>query len=1256
MNSNLENGDSIMGILRGLIRKEMASRASQQARNDAFEEEKDKDDKQSAAKVQDALANRTTNDPSREVIPNVTFSTNGLASHKEVGALVLNVIRIRDRNVFHDPKWLENKLSEFHKHNDTFEYGSNDYYAIQHIEDSIARMLRKLGKNDRVVDIERREEEINGKPSARKNEYQQLINKMNNLTGKTWDEAVDDLARARGSKATERMKQVVSLIKSNEDPKIKQHADLELARCFDDERKEIRAKMEEAGKILRVSDADNAAALYKDRMQKLADQSEDLDLVYQKIARNIRDTNPEVVEKGRLYDQMRDPVLGRAIEQRILDDPDYMDYWFYHIIEPVLHNPQLEQHKELFTLYPAADMDLFLEIVRKKIGPDGKNLGLNLAAKYTVLKNTIFQSHDMDYFCSHPMQEMKDFISSTSLFLNSYIDTALQDPLVCLAKRIYERELLRIRESHGGWVPREYLSRFEFGKMRAGKLDQMVEVALKEEIKARQLCRVKIDKATGLPYTTNWGKQLLDKNDRYTWEEFAGEKPGGSEDWGGPLSTYKIQAALKQAKGVSLVDQRLLEIIARSKGTGSTAVIDKVRGTVQMFNSVPYENIVRHLEPVVHYYTRFAMGHEYYDAFFNMTIADTPKMTSNHMKQIIKLDMAGRYPEMEEYCKENGLGDISTRLNHTDNPFGYSSMWGTMTKWRNTDATHSFDDWEIDHALGSAVKLTMIGDRFYEKQNSFQVGDKAWAQKKVRKYYTEGDKDSSDLEVREAYQTYQSYRTEFRDRVKRTGTSEERDMAARDEAAHGMDDDFELYWKKVGIKEKKEGSIKTYQNLIDEKWDDDMHSNNRHCDEHGNPKGEALKLIKQLERAYKARVWIQTTMRSPLIVARELEVEWERLGNKTKTPLRNKILREIFEIEIKELKDQGTPEEYEEVLIDEISEIERALGSVSETAIRENRDLTAKDFDDIIGNLKNDPLQINYIHAKRYWEEVLKATLPDHKTVEQVYEALGVQDAINNRARGLRYHQIDWKKIKDIKLDGKRNPNQFIIDGFKGKILNNAVIDRDWRYLFSTEDMGWEYLNIGALGERNPVRRAGDLGDHVAFGQELELYLSSLIVGTPDLDKLTESLKKMSMALSGDYYDVAVEACGRIIYTTGMMYRKADVAWRWGPASLVWNLFNDASIVETIRTRQRGQAMGPNELMQFAHKVVGASIIPSSRYSRMGGRELAPMSEWNGSVLEKRWGSSRLNAVWEIGAWAPFWAFILQILRAFQTPSEEEEK
>lgn len=1261
MTASPENG-SILSILRRLIRKEMVSRASQQARNEKFEEENDKEEKQRATQIQDALSNRTAGDPSREVIPNVSFSTHGLMGHGELGTLVFKVIHAQP-TAYHNYEWLKNTLAEFHQFDGEFEYGSTDANSLQTIEERIEKIIKKIRLNTRNVDLEKELEEIKGKPSREKGEEleEREIEKMLKLEQVSWEQAIEDLASTHGSAATKKIQEAVEAMKKAGEEKIEYKAKEKLEDSIEEAKRDIWKKMEAANESFRR--ARNSKA-FQDQMDRLSEQYHDIDRVYGKVARHILDQYPVgEVEEGRLYDQMRgDPVKGKALEKKILDNPDYMDYWFYKIISPVLYNPMLEQHRELFTLYPAADMDLFLEIVRKKVGPDGKRLGLKEAARYTILKNIIFQSHDMDHFCAHPGQEFKDFISSTSLFLNSYIAAGLQDPMVALAKRIYERELLSMRETNKGFIPREWLARWDQGQRRPGKLDDMVVGALGEALKVRQVYGIKMDKATGMPEIDVWGRQQ--HADRaYKEEEFYGHQPSGSTEWERELGDYKIAAAAKQAKGLSLVDQRMLEIIAKSLGTGGVTYndpdkkgVDGIRRTIDAFNSVPYENIVRHMEPVIHYFTRFALGHEYYDAFFNMMIAENPKMNSEHMKEIIKLDYAGEYEKMEEYCKEHQLGDLTTRLIQQENPWGYSSMWGTMTKWRNSDMVNSFDDWELDQGLSAANKIAVIGDRFYDKKNSFQVGEKTWAQKKVKKYLTEGENDPSKPKVYQAYQAYQSYRKEFRDQLKQYGTFKEREMAVRDEATHGMDDEFELYWRAVGMDQKIIGGGKTYKELFEGKWEEYF---KKFPDGHKelDKKKDAYKLICKLERAYKSRVWVQTTMRSPLIVARELYVERVNMGAKERVPLRNKIIKELLpDIELREFKKFGTPDQRDEARFNKIVEIERAVGNASEIAIRENRDLRAKDFDDIIEQLEGQDLQGNYKKAKEYWIKVKNAMLGEHRTAEYIYEALGIKDARDDRARGLRFHDIDWNKINAINLDDKRDRNKFILgDSFKTELLNNSTIDRVWRHLFSTEDMGWEYLNLNVLGERNPIRRAHDLGDHVGFGQEFEKYLVNLIVGTPDLDKLKDQLKLMSNALAGDYYDVAVEACGKIIYTTGMMYRKEDIAWRWGPVSLVWNLFNDASIVETIRTRQRGSSMGPNELMAFSHKVVGASIIPSSRYSRMGGRELAPFSEWNGSVLEKRWGSSRFNAVWEIGAWAPFWAWLLQLVRAFQAKSEEEE-
>lgn len=763
--------------------------------------------------------------------------------------------------------------------------------------------------------------------------------------------------------------------------------------------------------------------------------------------------------------------------------------------------------------------------------------------------------------------------------------------------------------------------------MRASKLDDMVEKMLKDAIKFDQLYVTKIDKTTGLPSPSVWNRKQIDSSHPYRMEDLYGKEPKQSEDWRRQLGDMKIASALKQAKGLSLVDTRFLEIIALSKGTGT----DFVDGSVSAFNSVPYEGIVRHIEPIIHYYGRYRIGMDIYDAFFNMMITDRPDWNPEDMKEVIRLHHFGDRDELKKYCKDHKLGDLATRLNEADNPFSFSGMWGTMTKWRVGDASADFDDWEKDQAYAAAVKLTTAGDIFSgsDRKSSFQKYDGTWAYKKAKDYFIEHDPN------------YNIFREEYRQRLLSSDEIRDKEMAREN------NQEFEFKWRKIGINQIG-SSGKKYIDVLSAEFKKDL---DPHKGNHPKPDSKVDTLIKQLERAYKARVWVQTAMRSPLIIARELDVAFDKNGYAQKGKLRKKIIWEILGIDLDEIAALRTPTAMEEAGFDRILDLEGAVGAIQQLSIRENRDLKETDFDKI-----DDPTLRTY--AKLYWQKVKTAMFGDFQNIDEIYAKIGIKNAPKNMLRGLRFFDIDWDKIQntDVTKESRLKKDQFIVPELRTDLFNNNLIDRDWRHLFSTEDMGWEYLNVGALGERNPVRRAGDLGSHVEFGQLLEQYINDVInVPKPKLDDIVEYQHKMLVAMSGDFLDIGNNAMGRIAYTTGRIWQKADWAWKLpfgiGPIA---GLMKDTSVGQMIHGRDRGDSWGPNEMLQYV-QAVGSRILPKSRFSRLGGREIAPNSEWDRALLGKSLGGTKANATYEIINMTLMIATLLTIYRAFTTKSEEEE-
>ena len=635
-----------------------------------------------------------------------------------------------------------------------------------------------------------------------------------------------------------------------------------------------------------------------------------------------------------------------------------------------------------------------------------------------------------------------------------------------------------------------------------------------------------------------------------------------------------------------------------------------------------------------------------------MLVTDRHDWNPEKMKRLIQLHLDG---DRKTMVKEFG-DEIDTRLNAMENPLSFSGMWGTFTKWRTGDATRDMDDWEVNR-LSTANKLSIIGDELIRPKGGWEIHGMT-DEKKTEKYYLEEDNRWQGKDKLTALQYYTKLRNSYRERLRASGDWDLIRVAA-DEA------EFEKKWRKTGL-EQKVSEEKTYKKLLEEhlKGVQKLHP------EVGNSeKGEWKEKQMKLERAFKARIWIQAVMRSPLIVARELQLKYKTSGFERQGALRKKIIYDLLGIDLDELAVERTPQKIEREQLERIMDLEGAVAAVSQISIRENRDLRESDFDLISDTQLKD-------YSKRYWRMVRQAMLgsEDINRAQAWYRKIGIMDpdarkfgfmdSNNPEARGLRFYKIDWQRIEQFRTDNIGMDKEALDDirgdifknpeGFVSELMTANTVDKLYRYLFSTEDMGWEYLNMGVLGERNQVRRAGDLASHVQFNQLFEQYLNEVMKGKPKVEDLVAQLKKMWIAMAGDFGDVATDACGRVAYTTGQMYRKADWAWKIPGLGQAAALFKEASIMQMIKGRVHGAAWGPNEMKQFVDEVVTEGIVPHHLKSPFTGKKYFT-SNWHGELLEERLGATTENVLYELITLGVLISIAITLYRAFTAKSEEEE-
>lgn len=959
---------------------------------------------------------------------------------------------------------------------------------------------------------------------------------------------------------------------------------------------------------------------------------------------------------GRLHDQARTLGGWENLRNELQKDEEFRDYMFYNIIAPIIENPKLDQSRALFSFHLQGELEEFMDIIRRT-----PEVGEKLVSHYSMLREVIFQSNDMDYYAAHPGQDIKEFRQSTVFFTNTHIDFASQNPLVALSKRMYEVAIMQIRENHGGYIPRKYLE-YDTG---SGSiiLDEMVRKMVFAAIQNKQFYNTPRDPVTGHYMQDLYGRlqQGRDPRELYDLNKLYGGHSEHSTEWRRKLGDFTIAAALKQAKGLALVDMRLLEQIARSKGSGSIMMTKQEAqkytfGDPGKLGSIPYEGIVQYLEPIIHLYSRFAIGGRHFLPFFNMLVTDKPFWEPNKMSRLIQLHMDGDH---ENIRKEFG-NEIDTRLITMDNPFGFSGMWGTFTGWRNAMASAKWDDWDRER-FSTANKLTFVGDSFVRLADAHgHLHDTAHgdirniegkAKQKVDDHFLFDDTVHRGSDNRTAHEFHELLKDRYKQALLRSGDPEMINKAQ-------SRDDFDLLWLETGRREVDPTVGKTYDDQLKDHLND-VQKTHKHLADNSEYRRQ---LTMKLERAYKARIWAQAAMRNPLAVARELKSSYEIAGHhRDDAPLRKRLIWEILNIDLSRFEEAREPTKEELATLQRVTDLEGAVASMTQKALRENRDLQASDFADI----QEVPLREN---ALKYWNGVRKEMLGinphtgELRTGKDWYGKLGIDDAPTERARGLRFHRINWQAVEEIDLHGKGEHHGIFHHhdhDFESHLMTGKTVDRDWRYLFSTEDMGWEYLNITALGPRNPVRRVGDLDGHVQSLGALNKILSpaggAMSGGKLNEKAFHESMTELWNAITIDDMTVGYDVAGRIMYTTGQMFRKADWAWRIPGIGQAIGMVKKTSLMELLYGKVHGQTMGPNDLLKLVHDGEQAGyILPSAINPLTGKRD--HWTEWDAHTIEKRLGGTVPNAVYEMATQALMAIIAITVFRALTAKSEDEDE
>ena len=878
-----------------------------------------------------------------------------------------------------------------------------------------------------------------------------------------------------------------------------------------------------------------------------------------------------------MYAANRDP----GIIEEIKNSSKVMDYWFYRIMDTLLADKSHVESRELFGLYPAGDMDEFLKVV----GEIPKT-GAAWVDHYRVLLESIKQMHDQDYYAVHSSGDVKSFVQGAALCRNSYITTSLAHPGVATAWRAYENALLMIRDSNRGYTPPEL---FQYSDA-TGKLywDELAESLFMDAVRAGQIKERRVGEN---------GFYLYGADRKPVYDE---TKPLTEEDFSGEYGRLRLRAIMKMAKGLGVVSMRNLEIMGKSKGPGSGHKEFGADPGEGAFHSVPYEGIVRWLEPFVHWFSKYNQGGSRAVPILSMIISDDPRKIPDTAESVKDVYVALREGGLEAVMKKYTGKVDNKRLTDLENMFSFSGFFGTMSKWRVVDATMGFDDWQKGY-LGGAIRLELNG---------------GWAGDIVQGRF-EGKIGGADFIT-----VTRKYKEMYRQDLLNSGIDQYRDVANNPE-------EFARWWEKKGKKD-------IYKYQINKEMEEFKKNKNVK---------EALdKLTENLTTALNTKTWIEMVLRNPLEVAKLLETEENIHVGQTminKRPIRQRIIKEILGVDIDaDITSYRTPSEYLEQNLKQVARLEGAIFGVQQIAVSENRDLTLKDFDKAI----TDPV-LN-TQAKLYWQKVKNYTLGDFAdgVKDRWMEKIGLSGADKKESRGL---NINWEKLQTVKWDEVFNK--------KGSLLTKDWVDKKWRYLFSTDDVAWDKFDLDNLGERHPFRRAGDFSSHQEGVSLVTDYMNDHMLYHGDKKDLVEMLEKIHHAFRGSDVNVGYDVVGWMTQLSIMMYRKDD----WTKIPILGPLLGMGkkhSIMQRMADEvSGGDAWGAMDVIEFLKMIKGKDLLPPGPTNPLTGEKWASdLVRYDFKQMKKRMGGTDADILYEWLSLGIPLAFLLTGISSATKKSEEE--
>jgi hypothetical protein len=423
---------------------------------------------------------------------------------------------------------------------------------------------------------------------------------------------------------------------------------------------------------------------------------------------------------------------------------------------------------------------------------------------------------------------------------------------------------------------------------------------------------------------------------------------------------------------------------------------------------------------------------------------------------------------------------------------------------------------------------------------------------------------------------------------------------------------------------------------------------------------QGQKLIKTYARGYQGWIWVQTTLRSPTIVASEVRDPsntYELRGEKMPRRLRNVVIEEVlneggkYKIEDK-VKSEATPTPEKKALMARIELLERDVMLVQQAALYGNngrpRNIEARDFEAIKGTGK---VIVNRVVT----QEVAQATR--RKQAEEYVER------VKNSVLG-EWHEQQWREKLGIPIDvdeAHDKDDMLIINNLgkskeileeaqgKGALLSIELVDKKQPVHMGLEDVQWRYLDLETLGERSWARRGSDLEARATTIEAMIKHLDSLRPH-PNLEEIGKSLEEIYNSEKMHDPNEAHKFVYLMSRGTGEMYRQVV----WGKVPILGRIVSKiqpSSIAQQIYGVEYGTAWSANNLREFVSVVQQSAKLPYREVDPAGNRHA-----YNIKKLEKEFGATRFWAFLEMGLIGSALVTLLTAGLAVKESLEDEKK